>query len=232
MIVRPFNRFIRVISEKCMDRIRNIARNRQRRRLINKTPTIISNNCVGGIIYHDLGLPFNSPTINLYFEHDEFIKYVTYLEEYTKTELFEDTETEDNFPVGVLRNEYGEVRLYFMHFSSFEEAKEKWVERTKRIDFTNIFIIMDGVLHYTKEDLEQFDDIRYTNKVILTNGVESSCKASYPLYFYDETYFDGKLLTFRSKFSTKRYLDEFDYVAFLNAGGSNENEKVILRSKK
>ncbi|TVX92636.1 DUF1919 domain-containing protein [Paenibacillus agilis] len=221
MALRPFHRVIQYICNTCMKRIRNIACNRKRRRLINKTPTIISNNCVGGIIYHDLGLPFNSPTINMYFEHDEFIKYVTYLEEYSKTELFKDTDTEENFPVGVLRNEFGEVKLYFMHFASFEEAKEKWEERTKRIDLNNIFIIMDGVLHYTQNDLEQFDNIKYTNKVILTNGVEPNCKSSYPLYFYDETYFDGKLLTYRSKFSTKRYLDEFDYVSFLNAGGSN-----------
>ncbi|MBD8501213.1 DUF1919 domain-containing protein [Paenibacillus arenosi] len=223
MITLKFNRLIRDVRDKCIHFVHSIACIRKRRRLTNKTPTIISNNCVGGIIYYDLGLPFNSPTINLYFEHDEFITYVTYLEEYSKTELFEDMDTEENFPIGVLRNEYGEVRLYFMHFSSFEEAKEKWEERTKRIDFTNIFIIMDGGLHYSKEDLEQFDNIKYKNKIILTNGVESSSKSSFPMSFYDETYFSGKLLALKSIISRERYLDEFDYVSFLNASGCNEN---------
>ena len=33
--------------------------------------SIISNDCLGGMISHDLGLKFMSPTINLYFETAE-----------------------------------------------------------------------------------------------------------------------------------------------------------------
>ena len=36
-------------------------------KLFNQTPCIIASNCNGGIIYHDLGLKFLSPTINLFF---------------------------------------------------------------------------------------------------------------------------------------------------------------------
>ena len=43
--------------------------------LKNKDFTIISHNCVGGVIYHDLGLKFNTPTINLFFMAKDFIKY-------------------------------------------------------------------------------------------------------------------------------------------------------------
>lgn len=52
--------------------IRNILRDRiiiqnYKQQLQNQTPCIISSNCIGGIIYHDLQLPFLSPTINLFF---------------------------------------------------------------------------------------------------------------------------------------------------------------------
>lgn len=39
---------------------------KQRKRLVNRDFTIISNNCCAGIIYSDLGLQFTSP-------HNEFI---------------------------------------------------------------------------------------------------------------------------------------------------------------
>ena len=48
---------------------------RKRRRLKNTDFTIISSNCVGTIIYHDMGLPFLTPTINLTDTFD----YITFL---------------------------------------------------------------------------------------------------------------------------------------------------------
>ena len=38
--------------------------------------TIISNNCYGGLKYENLNLPFNSPTIGLYFYAPEFLKFI------------------------------------------------------------------------------------------------------------------------------------------------------------
>ena len=50
-------------------------RNRIRReKLKNNDFTIISSECAGGVIYHDLGLRFDSPTINLWFKPDDYLK--------------------------------------------------------------------------------------------------------------------------------------------------------------
>lgn len=38
-----------------------------RHKLKNENFTIISNNCIAGVLYKDLNKKFNSPTINLYF---------------------------------------------------------------------------------------------------------------------------------------------------------------------
>lgn len=43
-------------------------RKRLVRRLTNLAPSILSLDCVGGVMAHDLRLRFNSPTVNLFFE--------------------------------------------------------------------------------------------------------------------------------------------------------------------
>ncbi len=46
---------------------------KMRKALRNKEFTLLSNNCNGGFIYHDLGLQFLSPTINMFFYHDHYL---------------------------------------------------------------------------------------------------------------------------------------------------------------
>lgn len=57
-------------------------RSLRRLRLRNRDFSLISNNCIAGIIYHDLGLPFRTPTINLFFENDDFFRFADNLEYY------------------------------------------------------------------------------------------------------------------------------------------------------
>ena len=45
---------------------------RNRRRLRNREFTILCNNCNAGVITHDLGQQFCSPTVNLFFYEDHF----------------------------------------------------------------------------------------------------------------------------------------------------------------
>lgn len=47
-----------------------------RKRFIKQDITIISQNCVGGVLYNSLNLPFYSPTINLTIEGEDFVKLV------------------------------------------------------------------------------------------------------------------------------------------------------------
>jgi len=68
--------------------------------------TIISNNCIGGVIYSDFGLRFNSPTINLFFFANDYIRFLKALDHYLTTELIEVEESHYlknvGYPVGVL----------------------------------------------------------------------------------------------------------------------------------
>ena len=66
------------MNKKIKQKYRKILRGRidkkNRSLLKNRDITIISANCVGGVIYHDLGLAFNSPTINLFFSASDYVK--------------------------------------------------------------------------------------------------------------------------------------------------------------
>ena len=63
------------------DKLGRIARcvyrnNIERLKLKNTDFTIFSQNCIGSIMYHDLGQPFKSPTINLLITPKDFIRFM------------------------------------------------------------------------------------------------------------------------------------------------------------
>ena len=59
-----------------------------RNKYINHDVSIISMNCTGGILYHDLGLKFLSPTINLFFRAEDFIKFCENLDYYLSIDQY------------------------------------------------------------------------------------------------------------------------------------------------
>ena len=105
-----------------------------RYKLKNKGISIISCNCIGGVMYHDLGLPFLSPTINLYFDPKDFLRYVKNLRYYNSLEL-ENVTLMNDYPQGRL----DDVLIHFLHYKTFDEAKICWEKRKKRICYDNIF---------------------------------------------------------------------------------------------
>jgi len=56
-------------------------------RLKNKKFSIISNDCWGGSVYLDLGIPYTSPTVNLFIYSSCYIKFIQDLEKYISLEL-------------------------------------------------------------------------------------------------------------------------------------------------
>lgn len=197
--------------------IRYIIRFFYRKCLQNRDITLITNNCIGGIIYHDMRLRFQSPTINLYFDNEEFILFCTYLVEYLSLPVEECTSSKKSFPIGVLHGSHGDVHIYFLHYDSFEQAVWKWNKRKERINFDNLYIIMEAQ-RCTSDILAKFNDIPYANKVVLTDGVQDVTN-SFPIKgnFYGDSYWSGKLIEY-PPMGLYRYMEQFDYVKFINKG--------------
>lgn len=106
---------------------------RNRRRLKNHAPSVIANNCNGGVLCHDLGLRFNSPTVNLFIPFPDYVRFCKELRHYLSlpAEAMTEADLSSEYPTGYLED----LPLHFVHYSAFEEAKDKWFERAARVDF-------------------------------------------------------------------------------------------------
>ncbi len=185
----------------------------KRARLKNPSPTIISNNCVAGVIYHDLGLKFNSPTINLYFKADDYIKFAENLAYYLSLEVKE-VPSDLPYPVGSI----GDVKLFFMHYKSFEEAKAKWEERSGRVDYKNLYFIMTEKEGCSLPLIEQFDNLKYDRKVLFTHIPMPNIKSAFFIPGFENASELGVITDPKKSFWRRRYIDDFDYVQFFNTG--------------
>ena len=184
---------------------------RKRRKLKNYHPTIIASNCNGGYILHDLGLKFNTPTINLFILAPDFLKFVKNLDFYLAQELKE-LKTDLKYPVGQL----ADIRIFFMHYNSFEEAKQKWEERSKRVDKNNMYIMMTDKNICTHDHMIEFDNLPYANKVIFTHLPQPDIKSAVYIKGFENEREIGVLSDWKPGFWKRRWLDDFDYVSFLN----------------
>lgn len=72
-----------MILDKLMKPFRKIYRklyrlkinNDMKNKLLNDKFTIFSSNCTGGVISHDLGCRFYSPTVNFYFMAKDYVRF-------------------------------------------------------------------------------------------------------------------------------------------------------------
>ena len=186
----------------------------KKRKLKNTNPTIISSNCNGEFIYYDMKLKFLSPTINLSFDMNDYVKMLENLEWYMKQPITEYKDPRFEYPTGML----GDIEIRFNHYDSFEEGVKKWEERKQRINWENLFVLgIDGD-ECTYESIKRFDSLPYKNKVIFTHKPYPEFKSSYYIKGFEDKKEVGVLLYFKNQFWIRRYLDDFDYVTFLNNG--------------
>ena len=135
----------------------------------NKDFTIISNNCWGGFIYQIFKLPYNTPTIGLFFFADDYVKFCSNIEYYLKNNLYfierEESKYKDyiskEYPIGKI----DDIEVHFLHYKSSKEAKEKWDRRKKRINWNNIIFKFSQRDLCSKNNIIDFTNLEYKNKI-------------------------------------------------------------------
>ena len=182
---------------------------KNRKKLENKNFTLISIDCLGGIVQHDLNIKFNTPTVNLWFYPEDFIKFVNNIKYYCDCELQFIKEENINYPVGKL----DDIKIYFTHYSSEQEAKECFDKRKKRINWDNIFVIMTDANGCTVDMIKEYDHIKYPHVIFTHNKINGIDCA-----FYCESDKQGVFHAYRRKMSPRRYYDCFDFVNWFNTG--------------
>ena len=73
-----------------------------------KTPTIICSTCIGGMISHNLGLRFMSPTVNIWMTPSDLIRFVSDLDRYLTAEIQFVKSSYYDFPVGKIEDRQGQ----------------------------------------------------------------------------------------------------------------------------
>ena len=119
-----------------------IGSNEKLRELQENTPTIIAPNCWGGLTYHRLGLKFCSPFINMWENHDDYLKILSDLEYYLAQEpkLKEMYNGVGSAPYPIVT--LGDVTIRMNHYRTFEQALECWERRKARIKWDNLIVTL------------------------------------------------------------------------------------------
>lgn len=182
---------------------------KMRKQLLRSDFTIFSCNCIGGILYHDLGLPFSSPFVNLYLSCADFIRFCEDPKSYLRLPLVSCT-SDHNYPLAKL----GDLTLHLVHYESFDQAKEAWERRIERIRFDRLYLIATDRDGYTPELSTRFDALPYP-KVLFVHKPDDN-----PNHFYIPGYESnvelGDITKKAAPRSGKRIMDQFDWVNFLN----------------
>ena len=187
--------------------------------------SILCNNCIGGCISHDLGLRFNSPTVNMFFHDLDFFDFVEDFDYYIKQPLIpiENPRYDPNapdYPVAILSGgEYHkDIELHFLHYNSFDEVKEKWETRKSRLYLENLYVIWTFMGMPQDEAIyARAQRLPIKNKVLFVNHPVN--KAKYPDFYYIKGFENqvgtGQLISFMN-LKGERYYDQFDFVEWIN----------------
>lgn len=137
----------------------------EKKRVKKKQVTLIANNCIAGVIYKDFSLQFCSPTVDLYFFHDCYAKFISNLDYYLSKKLEPEKSSRYgnfNYPIARLND----IEIHFMHYTSFQEAEDAWERRCARINKNEIRIIDIAREGWKDEHLKIFESVGF-DKVLL-----------------------------------------------------------------
>lgn len=144
--------------------------------------TIISNNCTGGAVCHELGMEFKTPTILLQILPEDFPRFCKSLRYYMDCDLlechnftpYEEVKLTKMFgaipqmPIGLI----GDVLVCFQHYETFDEARDKWEERKLRIDYEHMGFIFHARGPEYQHEAEEFLELDLPNKLCITENFE------------------------------------------------------------
>lgn len=174
-----FGEWIREIEmRKLTTRFRAMLR---RRTLKNRTFTIISNNCWGGVEYSYYGLPYRTPFVGLFLREDDFVKMLGDLQSYMQAPLvFQENGMskypdlrDRTYPLAVLQGSKGDVEIHFMHYTSENEAREKWERRKQRMNYDNmIYKLSERTPYCTVAVQKAFLDLNLKRSILFTQHKE------------------------------------------------------------
>lgn len=177
--------------------------------LINRNFTIVSDDCWGGMIYKSFGLPYLTPFMWVGITPLEYLKLLSNLKEYLKCTPIQIYKPEYNFPIGMI----GDICIYFIHSTSFEDGINKWCRRVERINWDNIFVKM---AIFDESQAIEFDKLPFKNKVGFT-PMEYNLESCICMNEWQNPLVASRYFSFGA-YVQLGYMQYFDVVKWLNTG--------------
>lgn len=194
--------------------------------LLNTTPTLFAPNCLAGILYHDLGLQFRSPTINTMMLQTDFAKLVLDLDHYLEQKLIFFKHPDYECPCAYL----DDIVIHFTHYDSEKIAEEKWEERKRRVDKENLFICLmerDGIEH---ETLQRLATVSARGLVVFTANDHLDIPYAVRIPKYSELNEVGNILSYSYLTGKREYEKYFDFVKWFNeANGASYDVRAFVK---
>lgn len=187
-------------------------RAKMRRALKVETPTFLCPNCIGGILFHDLGLQFRSPTVNSMMFQRDFVKFVLNLDHYLEQKLCFFAHPEYNFPCAKL----DDITVHFTHYHTEAEAAEKWKTRTARMDRENLFIFLTERDGLTEDEIRSLAGIKARGLVVFTANSYPDIPYALQIPKYAPDGEVGNILAQSYLDGSREYEKYFDFVKWFN----------------
>ena len=108
------------------------------------------------------------------------------------------------------------IFLNFVHYKTFEEGRAKWNERKGRVFWDNIFILVESP-EISENDMERLSVLEYP--VAVLGPVNEDLGRRYNFYHgfkWYQGWYAGKSINYKSRLGFTKFLDDFDYISFLN----------------
>lgn len=187
--------------------------------------TIISNNCLAGSIYHDFGLRFDSPTINIQILPEQYAKFCSNIKHYMNSDVIEiSPDNFDETQINMIINMFGfiphefpyglcdDILIVFQHYKSFDEAVQCWNRRKRRIDYNNMkFMFWLEHEGYLKCGID-FDNCNLKKQVMFLKNFNYEYKCEHYSFVMpkERNSLDlvGNIKQYQVGFDIKKYLEE------------------------
>ena len=126
--------------------------------------TLLSQNCIGGVFYKDMGMQFASSTVGLYMGSGDFVRFAANLEDYLSREL--QLCWGEEYPIGLL----GNLQIHFMHYDTCRQAREAWQRRCGRINRERLMVLCTDRDGFTDEDFALWKELPYPKVLFTANS--------------------------------------------------------------
>ena len=153
--------------------------------------SVISNNCMGGCLLHDLHIMYQSPTVSLQILPEEYCKFCINIEKYMKAELIECKKEElseehkrylmkmfdkiPDMPYGLV----DDVLVCFQHYPTFADGADMWNRRKTRFDPQHIAYIFYVRGELYMNELMDFINLRLPNSIVFTENFDIKTSAEH-----------------------------------------------------